>query len=88
MPLSLHMKDKQPAGVSDAPELWPEGPAGCSSEEGAPGGGGGDAQKPQADVGSGDGSEREADADCDDSSSLSQDGVRTPLLSCNPITLT
>lgn len=80
------MKDKQLAGLSDPPELGPEGRAGSSGEEDAPGGGG-DAQKPQADVSSGGGSAWEADADCDDSSSLSQDGVRTPLLSRNPTAL-
>lgn len=88
MPLSLQVKDIQPAGVRDtlellaaSTELGAEDPAGSSSGEDAPDvdSGAGDAQKPQADVSSGDGSEQEADADCDDSSSLSQYGVRTPL---------
>ncbi|XP_050766629.1 uncharacterized protein LOC127025613 [Gymnogyps californianus] len=83
MPLSLQVKDVQPAGVSDtlellaaSTELGAEDPAGSSSGEDVPDvdSGAGDAQKPQADVSSGDGSEQEADADCDDSSSLSQYG--------------
>nr|XP_021145368.1 uncharacterized protein LOC102094299 isoform X3 [Columba livia] len=56
VPLSLHVENIQPIGVSDAPEvlaasteLGPEDSAGSSSEEDAPDVDSGDAQKPEDD---------------------------------------